>query len=666
MVWIFLFINALFVFFIVALDTDTIGGGVGSVHKNAPFVIQELYAGFSIICLLMTTAFMNATANRDFQFGMYQFVFSSPIRKRDYYFGKFIGATILSVIPMLGISLGALAAPVFAHAFNMAPPERFGEVIWSGHLQGLLAFGIPNVIISGVLLYALAIIFRSNIISFIGAMFILVFYEISDQFMQDIQKEWLANLLDPFGSRPFDTMTKYMTVDEKNMRAVTLHGELLTNRLLWLGISLIILITVYFRFSFTIRKEKIKKEKTPKTVTENITSGIIFQPAKDNFLSLNTFLNLVKFETKAIIKNPTFIIIVVIGLIHLIIALVFFTGSYGTGQYPVTYDVIDSIKKSFFIYLIAIITFYPGVLVWKERDAKINEIQDSTPIKTSLLFISKLVAMIISIALILSCTIVMGMIAQTVFGYYRYQLDVYFKSLLVLYLLSLSFFVIIALLFHYLINNRYIAYFAFVTFIILNLFIWGVFKVDTNMVKFGFIPGIIYSDMNGFGPFVQSVVWFNIYWFIFSILIGFVILSFYIRGKETGFKHRLNNAKYVLLKNKIPIVLCAFVFVLCGSFVYYNTKVLNKYDSEKVFENKRIDYEKKYKTYEHLIQPRFYKYNYAIDLMPYERSMKATIEAFARNISNQSISELHLTMPEIPDSVSISITGSNLKLNDTR
>jgi hypothetical protein len=83
MVWIFLFINTLLVFFAVASEYVTIGGGIGNTHKNAPFVIEQYYGVFSTICLLMTTAFMNATANRDFQYGMYQFIFTSPIKKRE-------------------------------------------------------------------------------------------------------------------------------------------------------------------------------------------------------------------------------------------------------------------------------------------------------------------------------------------------------------------------------------------------------------------------------------------------------------------------------------------------------------------------------------------------------------------------------------------------------
>ena len=663
MTWIFLFITTMLVMGAVSSDNIIIGGGVGSVHKNAPYVVQTYYGVMSLICLLMTTAFMNASANRDFAHGMYQFVFSSPIKKSDYYFGKFIGATTIAMLPLLGVSLGSLLGPLMP----WAQPERYGPVIWSGHLQGLLTFGIPNTIIAAVLLYTLSIIFRSNIVSFVGAMLILVLYVVSSGFTKDIEKEWLANILDPFGFRPESIVAKYMTVDEKNLRPVSLTGALLYNRLIWVGFSVLILVAAYFKFSFSAKNEKSKKEK--KKIQEEVALRIStsqFTNTHTSTFSFSTLWYLIRFETKFIIKNPTFIIIVILGLLNLIASLSSFTGRYGTDQYPVTYDVIDTIKGSFFLFLIAIITFYSGVLVWKERDAKINEIQDATPIQTSLLFVSKLVAMIASIALVLACTILIGIITQTLFGYHRYQLDVYVKSLLLIDLLSFSFLVLIALFFHYLINNRYIAYFAFVAFAILNQFIWGVFQINTNMLKFGSAPAVTYSDMNGFGPFVPSVVWFNIYWFTFSLLIGFIIFAFYIRGKETGFSHRFGHAKSLLAKNKIAISICLLAFIACAGFVYYNTKVLNKYDSEKEQEKKQVDYEMLYKKYEHLAQPRFYRYNYNIDIMPYERSMTASVDAWVRNISNQSIKELHFTMPQIPDSVNITIAGSKLKLNDKR
>lgn len=664
MIWIFLGINTLLILGAVSSDNITIGGGVGSVYKNSPYVIQTYYGVMSVfICLLMTTAFMNATANRDFQYNMYQFVFSSPIKKRDYFFGKFIGAATVAVIPLLGVSLGALIGPYMP----WAQPERYGPVIWSGHLYGLIAFGIPNVIISGVLLYALALIFRNNIVSFVGAMLILVFYIVSSGFVSDLEKEWLSNILDPFGFRPQSIIAKYMTVAEKNQSAVPLKGAFLLNRILWMGLGIAFLIAMYFRFSFNTRREKAKKEKPH--VQENDRPSLshhIYIPGNAGKFSFAALWALVLFELKTIVKNPTFIIIIIIGLINLVTNLTSFSGRYGENQYPVTYDVINAIEGAFFIFLISIVTFYTGVLVWKERDAQISEIQDATPVRTGLLFSSKLIAMIMAVALILCLTILVGVIAQTAYGYTRYELDVYFWSLLVIQLLSFTYLIVIALLFHYLINNRYIAYFAFVAFIIINIFIWDALQISTNMLDFGSTPHVTYSDMNGFGPFISGQVWFNVYWILFCIPVCLLIYAFYTRGKEMAFGKRLKEARYTLARNGLVLSGSVILFMGCAGFVYYNTKVLNTYQSEDEEEQMQIGYENSYKKYEHIPQPRFYKLNYTIDIMPYERNLKVGIDAWAVNKSGKEIKDIHFTIPGALDSITISIDGATLKLRDNK
>jgi len=663
MVWIFLLINTLMVFGAVSSDDIQIGGSVGSVHKNAPYVIQTYYGVMSLVCLLMTTAFMNACATRDFHYDMYQFVFSSPIKKRNYYFGKFIGAITIAVIPLLGVSLGSLIAPFMP----WVQPERYGQIIWSGHLQGIIAFGIPNTIIAGVIIYVLAVLFRNNIVSFTGAMLVLVFYVVSSGFTADIEKEWLANILDPFGFRPQGIIGKYMTVDEKNLQAVPLIGAFLMNRLVWTSLSIALLVGAYFRFSFTTRNGKVKKVKVSrKPEVLNISTHAIYTSSEGGKYSFKTLWYLIRFETKSIVKNPTFIIITILGLLNLTGSISSFTGRYGVDQYPVTYDVIDSIRGSYYLFIIGIITFYTGVLIWKERDSKMDEIQDATPMKAGLMFTSKFIAMLAAIEIVLILSIAAGMIAQTILGYHRYQVDVYIKSLLVMDMLSFAYLIVIALFFHYIINNRYIAYFAFIAFIIANQFVWNLLEINSNMLKFGGTPSVTYSDMNGFGPFVQSVTWFNIYWVLASILIALFTFTFYIRGKEYNFVHRLKTSRILLWKNKLAISALMLVFIGCAGFVYYNTKILNTYDSPKEGELKQVDYEKNYKKYEHIAQPRYYKLNYTIDLFPAERGMTSVVDAWARNISGKPISELHFTMPQLSDSVKITIIESTLKLSDNR
>jgi ABC-2 type transport system permease protein len=663
MVWIFMFIYGLFTFFATASDNVVIGDTAGNVFKNSPYQIENYYVTMSIVCLLMTTAFMNATANRDFQFGMHQFVFSSPIRKRDYFFGKFIGAVIIAVIPMIGLSIGTLIAPALAQLFDMAPPERFGAIYWSAHLQGLLSFGLPNVIISGVFLFSLAIIFRSTIVSFIGSMLMLVFYIVSGQFTKDIQDEWLANLLDPFGRKPFDIMTKYMTPSEKNFSVVPLADELLTNRLIWIAISVVILFLVYLRFSFNTRKEKAKKEKSVKIAALPTLISKDFEPTKAGVFSWKVFWNLVKFETKSVIKNPTYIIIMIIGLIILIVNLSTLTSIFGTKRYPVTYIVVDNIEDAYNLFMYGFITFYTGVLVWKERDAKINEIEDATPIKTGMRFSAKVISIMVAIGLVLFFSIILGIIAQTLYGYTRYEIGLYVKSLLVIRMTKLLFLCVLSLLFHYLINNRYIAWFAFVAFVIVNSFIWGLLEINTNMLSFGFLPDITYSDMNGFGPFVGGTIWFSVYWSLFCLILCFAIVLFYTRGKEEQFRYRFANARKNIVRGKLAISLSVLAFIVCAGFVFYNTKILNKYDAPDEGENKQVAYEKKYKKYEHLTQPRYCQIDYQIDIFPEQRNLTTKAKAWVKNISAKPILEIHFTMPELSDDVKIALPGK-LKMND--
>ncbi|MBK6963657.1 MAG: hypothetical protein IPH20_06820 [Bacteroidales bacterium] len=186
------------------------------------------------------------------------------------------------------------------------------------------------------------------------------------------------------------------------------------------------------------------------------------------------------------------------------------------------------------------------------------------------------------------------------------------------------------------------------------------------MLKFGGTPSVIYSDMNGFGPYVKSVTLFNLYWVLAGLIIALITFSFYLRGKEYNFVHRLKSSRNTMWKNRMAVSALLVIFITCGSFVYYNTKILNTYDSPEESENKQMEYEKAYKKYEDIAQPRFYKINYTINLKPEDRSMTAVVEAWARNTTEKPVNELHFTMPALIDSTNIIINGSKVKLLDNR
>ncbi len=661
MLWIFLLINTLLIFGATTSDNIIIGGGVGNVWKNSPYVVQQYYLVMSLIALLMTTAFMTATAGRDFSTGMYQFVFSSPIRKRDYFFGKFFGAALIAAIPLLGVSLGTLLGPFMP----WVSPERYGEVVWSGHLQGFLLFALPNTLITAVVVFGLAVLFRSNLVSYVGSMLLLVLYVVSQGYTSDLDKEWLAILLDPFGLQPFSLASKYLTVQEKNTAAVPLTMGLWVNRLLWLGLAFLALLGIYHRFSFS---EKNKKGASAESEAELAFSKPVkaFQPRKTVRYSVAILWNLMVFETKTLLKNQSFLILVSIGLINLVASLTSFSDIYGSKSYPVTYSIIDTIRGSFFLFLLGFITFYSGLLVWKERDARMAEIEDATAIPNGFRFVSRLSALLAGIFAVLCGTILAGILVQTMNGYFRFEIGQYVMSLLVFDFLDFAWLAVMALFFQHLIQHRYIAYFAFVVFLVLNSFVWSALKVESNMVIFGATPFMIFSDMNGFGPFLSGKIWFSGYWTLIAALIAVISHGFSMRGKETGFASRSRQAWSRIRQNALPVALLAGVTLLCGAFVFYNTQVENTYQNGDETEADQQAYELTYKKFEGIPQPSWVALDYDIDLYPYDRNLYVSIKGELVNKTTSPIPELHFTLPPAMDSVDILIPGAKLRHRNER
>jgi hypothetical protein len=49
--------------------------------------------------------------------------------------------------------------------------------------------------------------------------------------------------------------------------------------------------------------------------------------------------------------------------------------------------------------------------------------------------------------------------------------------------------------------------------------------------------------MNGFGPFIEPFVWFKLYWAAWALLLGAVATVSWVRGRESGMRHRLRTVR---------------------------------------------------------------------------------------------------------------------------
>ncbi len=661
MVYIFLLINALLVFGAVTSDNVQLGSAVGNTLKNAPYLVYIWYNVMSFIGLLMVTAFVNATAIRDFTSNTAQIVFSTPVSKASYLIGKFLGSTFVAMLPLLGVSLGF----IMGSWMPWIDEVRIGPNHAVHHLQAFLLFALPNVLFSASIIFAVAVLMRSTMAAFITAIALIVGYSIAGSFMSDIENETVGALVDPFGGSAFDLVTKYWTVEDKNTQVVPVMGVLLWNRLLWITVSIGIFLFGYLRFSFTDRVQ-IGKAVEPEINAKPSFAHIPLPRVPLRFdakARRGWFANLYLSDVKAILKSTPFIIIMSLGLIQLFTSLAFVTELYGNTTYPVTYNVVDVIQGSLFIYLVIVVVFYGGQLVWKEREPRIDGITNALPMASSTGLLAKFAALVTVILAVMILATGAGMLTQLFNGYTRVQPLVYLTYLIIPGTWSFAVLAAMAMTVHVLVNNKYLGYFVFIVLIAFNLFGWGLLDIESNLIKLNGSSGLTYSDMNGFGPFLPGWLFFRAYWSVFAAILLFVSWLFLVRGNDTSAKWRLHNAKQRLATAKLPAIVLVVLFAGLAGWGYYNTKVLNEYTTSDEQEQQQVDYEKTYKRFQGMAQPHYTAVEFAIDLDPERRAMRYTAEITLKNKGEQPIDTLYLSLPDRMD-LQLEIPGATVALDD--
>jgi ABC-2 type transport system permease protein len=660
MLWIFLLLVALAIFGGVSTDNIQIGVALSNTYRNAPFVIQNYYAIMGLLTLLMATAFVNSAAIRDFNHNTSQIIFSTRLKKSDFLLGRFAGATVVSIIPMLGVSLGILVAKYMP----WAEPERWGPVIWSAHLKAILLFAIPNGIFMAAVLFAIAVIARNEIISFTGALVLLVGYVVGDALVQDIRHEHTAALLDPFGIRTFNLFTKYWTVAEKNSVAAGLHGLLLWNRLLWLSVALAIFAFAYWRFSFAEKKSRKKRK-----IEESAETAIQPGPLPKAQLTNATWPKLaesLRIHMLGMLRSTFFIVIIIAALANTIPTMVLSAGEgYGLQTLPVTYWIIDVIRGSLYLFTVIVITYYAGVLVWKDREERMDEIVDATPTPEWISYAVRIMTLIVMVTLIQAVALLAGVIVQAAHGYHRFQLGLYVGELLVHDLSLFIFLAVLAFSIHVVAPNKYIGYFAYVSYLAFVAFAWTPMNVATLLVQFPSRPNITFSDFFSDAPYRPAWNWFTLYWLFFSGLLAVATVMFWPRGKQDRWKDRNRVARLRFRGGwRTAALICCALFLATGTWIYYNTKVLNSFYGPKDNDRRLADYEKAYKRFDKQPMPRVRSVKYAIDVFPAQRNVKMEADEVIYNPYSTALNEIHFTTDRKYDA-SIQIPGAELSKDDT-
>ena len=642
-------------FLAITIDQVQIGSG-GNVLFNSPFAVTQIMLILSIFAMFMVVNFVAGTATRNHTSLMSEIIYTKPISSFSYNLGRFLGAyliclTVFAMVPV-GILIGSLMPWVDG--------DRIGLNSLMMYLQPFLIFSTTTIFIFSALFYGATNLFKSVMAGYICALGLFILYVVAGQVFNEPEQRTIRALLDPFGLNSFREYTRYWTAFEKNSLLPVFEGAILQNRLLWLAVGGFILLTtggLFKSLNLAANKtsKKIKKEKID-VIPAN--SNIAIKASVNN--SVAQFMLRTKFEIKQVVLSPAFPVLLLFSAFQLIASFFDINGIYGAPNWPLTQTLVQIIVGAFSLMTIIVITYYTAEVVWREKTVGMGDIIDSMPVPNVTFWLSKLLAVMLVIVSLHFLGLIVAIIKQLLSGYENIELGQYLISLLYFAVLPFCLTVVLAFLIQVLSPNKYVGMLIFVGYIFVSI-PFSQIGIEHNMFNFGAAPVLQYSDLNGYGWFIQTQNWYMLYWAALSVVLGVMSYGMWQRGPHASLRQRFSLLSYQLGNQGKSIAMAAMlIFLATGGYIHYNTKVLNEFYGQEESLNTQADYEKDYVEFRDAPMPSVVGIDAAINIFPEEGRIEASATITLINRTDQSIDRFLLNIPRFTKDLDIVISGGKL------
>lgn len=659
------------VFFLMTFGATTIDqihmGDSSIVHKNAPYAIAQIHMIWSIFFMFVTTAFVANVIVRDHETGFGPIVRSTRVSKFDYLFGRFVGAVAAALLVFAIVPL----AIIIGSYMPWLDPETVGRFQPGAYLFAYVVIGVPNLLLTATLFFALATVTRSMIATYLGAVVLFVLFFVAQIWTNKPELEHISALLEPFAGSAYGLATKYWTATERNSLVPPLAGELLWNRVLVLTLSagFLGLAAALFRFDERAgkpsRKQQAQALAPPPAVIASLPK--LPRPTFGLRTSLAQLWARTRFDMGQVFKSPAYLVLLILGLGNSVAQLWFIQELYGTPIHPVTRVMISTLEGAFTIIPVIIAIYYAGDLVWRERDRRTHEIVDATPMPDWAFVAPKVAA----IALVLISTLLVSVMAavatQAIKGQVSFEL---FKYLLWYVLPNTIDFLMIAILavfFQAVAPHKFIGWGLMVLYVVIFQFTLRNIGFEHVLYRYGHPLPVPLSDINGMGRFWIGAAWSRLYWSAFAVILFVISYGLWRRGTESRIMPRLRRLP-ARLNGFAGVVMVVAFAVLAGSgvYIYFNTNVWNDYRTGPKTDRWTADYEKALLKYETTPQPRIVSVRYDVQIYPKEPRVVTKGVYVLENRTQAPLREIHVRFGRDLEMRSIAIQGARPKLTYDR
>ncbi|MEM8830591.1 MAG: ABC transporter permease, partial [Cyanobacteria bacterium P01_G01_bin.19] len=640
-------------FFTIAL-TDVVSnasGGNAFFYINSPSQIFQTTIWYTIFGILAASAFVAETFVRDSNYRMESLILNTPIKKLDYLGTRFISAFAMTLVAfsayLLGMFIGTILPGLNPFALGAFRPEAYGV--------SYLLFTIPNLFIVSAIAFVVASKTRSMVTTYASAIVLVMLYLASLMMLGteviNFEGYSLWAILDPFGFHAYEETTFTWTVEQHNTLMPALTSTLILNRLFWLGLSAIAIAWSYGSYEMKLfegrrffegRGQKAEGRRERKSEGANSLPVTRYplpftptqEPRQEN--SVKQWLYRSWFETQAVLKGKAFILLTIFGLASLIMT------ALGTRTYHYSYPSTDLLVHAANIYLeyilFAIIIVYAAELIWRDRNLRLQDVIDATPVSNGVLVFSKLTALFVVITINLLLAMGVMVAYQAAKGYYDFEFPLYFKMLFVEHAPYFYLTAVLAIFTQVITRQKYagmgLAIALSLSKIPLDALGWY-----HNLYRINQTNDIEYSLMNGYGRLLTGHLWYVLYWGIFAAILMMLAYIFWLRGTDRDSWRRSLAIASAKVKGTLGFLVLSFIAV--GTWIFYNTNILNAYQPPGKQET-AAEVEKRFKQYESLPMPVVTDTKVNVELYPNERYFTANGEYQLQNNTNSPIEEIHL------------------------
>lgn len=644
----------------VTVDNIQIGGR-GNVHLNSPYAILQTQAVMSLFAIFVVVAMVANVVIRDDETGFAPILRSTSVGKGSYLVGRFLGANAAALVVLAMMPLAIL----IGSAMPWQDPEKLGPFRPGDYLYALFAFGLPTLLIVSASIFALATATRSMTWCYVGAVAGLVLYFVMRTLLRDPQYDTVGALADPFGLAALEVVTKYWTAADRNAQLPPLAGLLLANRLLWSGVALALFAWAWRRFRFETQASRSRAaaagEDPAEAPAPRPADTALPAPRADRATRWAQLWRLARFDFAFVFRSPAFFVLLGIGVVNSIGAL-WATGEwYGSPPYPVTRLMVQALTGAFTIMPIIIAIFYGGELVWRDRDRGLHEIVDATAAPDW----AHLLPKVLAIAAVLSVTALVamanGMAVQALKGYFRFEIGHYLLWLALPLVIGALHLAVLSVLVQVLVPQKFIGWAVMLVYVVATIAL-STAGFEHNLYHYGNWSPVPLSDMNGAGRFWIGQTWFQLYWSCFALLLAMLAHLLWRRGAHVTLRQRLAQARQRLRGTALALLgLATLGWAASGAFIYYNTNVLNRYETTPEREALLAAFEKTFLQYETLAQPRVAAVTLDVQLYPREARAVTTGRYRLENRSGAPIDTLHVHWPQKLRIDALEMPGATLR-----